>query len=114
MSPSIVIFITLRVEPGNDPRVYNAPSVDKISVIVPETGDADVSDHRDIVLRLRGGQLKRISNLHRSYSPLHYVLLFPYGDPGWHTNLLAQPGVGNNPRSKKVTQRCYYAYRFHI
>ncbi len=82
------VIARLRVEPGNDQRVYNAPTADEISVIVPETGDMDVSDHRDIVLRLRSGELKRISNLSFSYSPLHYVLLFPYGDSGWHTNIL--------------------------
>ncbi len=108
------VFARLRVDPGNDPRVYNAPTADDIAVIVPETGDADVSEHRDIVLRLHSGEQTRISNLSSLYTPLHYVLLFPYGDHGWHLNIPAQRGVGNNPRSTKVTQRCYYAHRFHV
>lgn len=97
------VYAKLRVEPGNDIQVYNAPTANEISVIVPEAGDADVSDHRDIVLRLQGGRLQRISNLSCSYSPLHYVLLFPYGDSGWHINIAAQPGAGNNQRSRNVT-----------
>jgi hypothetical protein len=52
-----------------DPRRYNRPTASEIAVIMPGTGEEPV-DRRDIILQTRGGQLKRISELHSSYSPL--------------------------------------------
>ena len=66
-----------------------------------------------IILRLRGGGLQRISNLHPSYSSLHYVLLFPHGEDGWHPTISAQVIPGRWCRSQHVTQHCYYAHRLH-
>lgn len=31
--------------------------------------------------------LARISELHQHYDPLQYVLIFPFGDPGWNINI---------------------------
>src|SRR5882762_6864649 len=59
---------------------------------------------------LHGGSLQRISHLHHSYSPLHYVLLFPRGDSGFHLDIPSQPGPNGQMRSKNVSQQCYYAY----
>ena len=44
-------------------------------------------DNRDVVLRARGGQLERISQNSPSYAALHYVLLFPKGENGWHPRI---------------------------
>ncbi|CAG8754315.1 12283_t:CDS:2, partial [Dentiscutata erythropus] len=38
----------------------------------------------DIVLYKQNSSLQRISQTYSSYIPLHYVLLFPHRDPGWH------------------------------
>jgi hypothetical protein len=72
---------------------YNLPNAnEEIAAIIPGDGSEEQSNHRDIVLHLSGGGLQRISHLHPSYSSLHYVLLFPYGEDGWHTDIPAQPG----------------------
>jgi L-ascorbate metabolism protein UlaG (beta-lactamase superfamily) len=34
-----------------------------------------------------GNRLWHISDLHAAYDPLHFVLLHPYGEPGWHMGL---------------------------
>ena len=52
----------------------------------------DATNTKDIVLHYRDGGLKRISQLHRSYDPLQYPLLFPNGIDGWHVNLKLQNG----------------------
>ena len=54
-----------------------------------------------------------MSHLHPSYSTLHYVLLFPHGEDGWHTAIPTRVIPGIKPRSPNVTQRCYYAHRLH-
>ena len=88
---------------------------DEIAAIIPGDGSEDHSDHRDIVLRLHaGGALKRISHLHPSYACLHYVLLFPNGEDGWHINIPSQPGPQGQRRTPKVTQRSYYAHHLHV
>ena len=108
------VAIQLRAERHQDLRRYNLPTADdEVAAIIPGDGSEERSDHRDIVLRLRGGGLRRISHLHPSYSTLHYVLLFPNGEDGWHPDIPARMGRAGRGRSQNVTQRCYYAHRLH-
>jgi len=108
------VAIRLHAERNQDLRRYNLPTAnDEVAAIIPGDGSEERSDHRDIILRLRGGGLQRISHLHPSYSSLHYVLLFPHGEDGWHPAIPAQVIPGRRQRSQNVTQRCYYAHRLH-
>ena len=68
---------------GEHSRRYNRPLSDKVGVLMPN----DATNNRDIVLHYRDGGLKRISELHQSYDPPQYPLLFPNGTDGWHVNL---------------------------
>ena len=86
---------------------------DEVAAIIPGDGSKERSDHHDIVLRLKGGHLERISHLHPSYSTLHYVTLFPNGEDGWHVAIPARVRAERRRRSEKVSQRCYYAHRLH-
>jgi len=106
--------VLLRADRTQDQRRYNLPTANEIAVVIPGDGSEEVSDHRDVVLRLQGGGLHRISHLNPAYSPLHYVLLFPHGEDGWHPNIPAQLGATGRGRSANVTQRCYYAHRLHV
>ncbi len=45
-------------------------------------------DRRDVVLAQQAGPFQHISELHVGYMALHYPLLFPYGEDGWHSNIL--------------------------
>ncbi|KAH9916490.1 uncharacterized protein B0H18DRAFT_850728, partial [Fomitopsis serialis] len=101
------------LEASADKRRYNLPTIEEVAAVIPGSGDEDIDKHRDIVLRLQGGGLKRVSNLHPLYLPLHYVMLFPRGDQGWHMNIPSIPGPDNRVRSANVSQRCYFAYRIH-
>jgi hypothetical protein len=52
--------------------------------------------HRDILLELRqAGGLKRIYDTHPAYQTLVYILLFPYGEHGWHPGIPLQLDDGN-------------------
>ncbi|EGO20270.1 hypothetical protein SERLADRAFT_442403 [Serpula lacrymans var. lacrymans S7.9] len=96
---------------------YNLPTADEVAAVIPGDGEQDVDEHCDIVLRLKqfdhGGGLKHISHLHPLYSPLHYVLLFPFGEQGWHRTIWSIQNADGNIRSEYVSQQCYYAYRLH-
>jgi Helitron helicase-like domain at N-terminus len=108
------VVIRLRAERNQDLRRYNLPTANnEVAAVIPGDGSEERSDHRDIILRLRDGGLKRISHLHPSYSTLHYVLLFPHGEDGWHPEIPAHFGINGKRRAQHVTQRCYHAYRLH-
>jgi hypothetical protein len=79
--------VAIVMQPGEDPRRYNLPTVNEVAAVVPGDGEEEVEQHRDIVLRYKDGGLKYISHLHPFYSPLHYILLFPNGDQGWHPKI---------------------------
>ena len=110
--------VKLCVAPGNDPRRYNLPTANEVGVILPGE-NVFQGDSRDIIIHLRPQyyhnplddinhlQLQRISEGHPAYAPLHYVLLFPYGEPGWYYDL----HVPNNPR--RVTLLQHTAYHIH-
>ena len=107
------VCIHLYLQQGADERRYNLLTMDEIAAIVPGDGSADVRADRAIILRLQGGGFHRISNLNPSYLPLHYVLLFPTGQEGWHLDI-PLIAVGRRPHhSKKVTQTLWYAYHLH-
>jgi len=84
-------------------------------------------DNRDVVLRARGGQLEQISQNSPSYTALHYVLLFPKEENGWHLRIpirgaqLREQGKNarqrdreEQARSQVVSDRYYYAYHLHV
>ena len=108
------VAVRLRAERNQDLRRYNLPNAnEEIAAIIPGDGSEERSNHRDVVLHLSGGGLKRISHLHPSYSSLHYVFLFPYGEDGWHNDIPAHYGPDGQQRSPKVSERAYYAHRLH-
>ena len=108
--------IKLCVLPGNDRRRYNLPTADEVGVILP-SDTVTQGDYRDIVLHLRPEyyrnpadnhdhlQLQRINEGHVVYAPLHYVLFFPYGEPGWYSGLRTPTSL------KRITLLQYTAYR---
>lgn len=89
---------------------YGAPTSSDVAVLMVGDGCDIEPTNRDILLSLREGGIKRISELHPSYDPLHYVLLFPRGDDGWHTDI---PLMGSGIR-KRVTQMQFYSYRLQV
>ena len=109
--------IRIRVVPGQDERRYNLPSSEEVAVILP--GDGTAPERRDIVLRHRTHEnsLTRIDDGHPAYTPLHYVLLFPYGDHGWHRDLYHRPVPGTVPtqgwKPPRISQMQYSSYRLH-
>ncbi len=61
------------------PRRYNLPTASEVAVIMPGEQAQDL----DVILQTKTGDIQRINATHRSYDPLHYILLFPYGADGY-------------------------------
>ncbi|CAH1422426.1 unnamed protein product [Lactuca virosa] len=94
-----------------DGRTYNLPTASEVSALI--VGDiCDSVENRDIVFQTNSGFLQRISELHPSYLPLQYPLLFPYGDEGYIVDILHR-GVTSTTNSKraKCTMREFFAFR---
>ena len=87
---------------------YNVPNSNE-EVVILMTGEP--SAIRSIVVQPRvpdgsDAGLQVISETHRSWDPLHYVLMFPYGTDGFHLD------IQNNKSSQKcVSAMEYYCYR---
>ena len=109
--------IYLRVLPGQDRQQYNLLCLDEVAVIL--SGDGTAAEQRDIILHPWTDlhTLIQIDNRHPMYAPLHYVLLFPNGDHGWHRDLFHRPIPGSNPRQDwnppHMTQTQYNAFHLH-
>lgn len=80
----------LIMEAGTDQRRSNLPTTNEVAVLIPD--EYGEPGFRDIVLAERMldhnlTRLHRITHSHPAYMPLHYVLLFPHGKPGWGWSL---------------------------
>jgi hypothetical protein len=70
-----------------DAHQYNVLTTDEIVALMVGDG-SEVVDRHDVVVAQQDGLFQRISELHVGYMALHYSLLFPYSEDGWHPNIL--------------------------
>lgn len=105
----------LILQSGADRRRENLPTATELAGILPDEF-ADES-RRDILLAVRestcnGPQLHQISVTHAAYMPLHYVLLFPYGEYGWHYEIPLRD-LRHKRLRVRLEQRPFYRFRLH-
>ena len=82
-------------------RTYNAyEAFGEVSVMMVEPTSGRVPK-RCVVVRARGGGLHEIDETSRAFDPLHFVLLFPYGDDGWCDGMKKRP-AGEPPNGDHV------------
>ncbi|GJW08505.1 hypothetical protein Tco_1570928 [Tanacetum coccineum] len=106
--------IKLRLIGGRycDERQHNLPTSSEVAALI--VGDFDTfKNKRDIVLHKHSGSTKRISELHVSYLPLQYPLLFPYAEDGYRTDIFHKGVTDFTPTNKKtrVSMHEWFAYR---
>jgi hypothetical protein len=89
-TPARDLAICFVADPTTDERHYNPPTANEVAAIIPGDEMAVVQPC-DIVLHTRTGPVQHISDLHCSYAPLHYVLLFPFSTSGWTQTFLHHP-----------------------
>lgn len=103
--------LVLKADTTKDRRRYNLPTETDISIIIPNSSSSYTPTNRDIVLyrqtkdRPDGLNLLHINETNQLYDPLHYVLLFPYGDYGWSVSI-----SHNDSSSRRVTAMNFYSY----
>ncbi len=77
-------FIAFRTK---DARRHNVLTADEVATLMVGNG-SEAIDRRDVVVAQQVGPFQCISELHVGYMALHYPLIFPYSEDGWHPNIL--------------------------
>ncbi|CAG8586798.1 2366_t:CDS:2, partial [Dentiscutata heterogama] len=70
---------------GYDVWHYNCSTANEVAVLMID--DSTINSGRNILLRTNQGQLQQISECYAAYDALQYLLLFSYGQLGWHHNI---------------------------
>ena len=73
---------------GLDQRVYNAPLASQVAAIWLEDDSSAEHTTRDIIVHSYHGFKHRVQYYFGCYDPLHYPLLFPFGESSWHQGIL--------------------------
>lgn len=96
---------------NTDGRLYNLPSCDEVAALI--VGDIDDDYNvRDIIIEKHSGKPKRINELHASYLPLQYPLLFPYGEDGYRADVLhSDISLEKTKIKNRVSMREFFAFR---
>jgi hypothetical protein len=102
---------------ASDRRRYNLPTTHhELAAIIP--GDVDTCvDSRSIIVREKGGPLIRITEIHPSYVALHFPLLAPTGQSGWHKELrytFADSRPRGNSKREFISYCDFLKHRLHI
>lgn len=94
-----------------DGRTYNLPTASEVAALI--VGDiTGNSDKRDMVVQTRGGILKPISELHPSYLPIQYPLLFLSGEDGYRVDIPFERSNNSSSTARsRVIIRQFFAYR---
>ena len=100
--------LIFRAEEVPDRRRYNRPTGGSQVAAIIVGGDNDdnaATNSRDIVVQYQDSSVTRVSESNQFYDPLHYVLLFPFGEPGWS---IATPSTVSN---QNLTIMQFYSFR---
>jgi len=111
LNPRMELLITK----GFDQRHYNLPTTNEVAMIIPV--QYQEASCRDIIQAPRyntieGTMFRTITSSYATYTTLHYVLLFPFGEPGWNWALRLQHSQTRDGLPKRLSQR-QYQFRLH-
>jgi hypothetical protein len=99
---------------ASDQHRYNLPtSHSKLAVIIPSDVNTCI-DSRNVIIRKHGGPLLWITEIHPSYIALHFPLLAPTGQSGWHADLLYAFTTSDDSKHKSITYCNFLKHCLHI
>ena len=105
--------LVLKQDTNKDLRRYNIPTASEISVIIPGCSSSTPSN-RDIVLYKRasncpdGHDITHINETNQYHDPLHYVLIFPFGDVGWTPGIKQTGGSTGTSHTSAMNFYSFY------
>ena len=84
-------------------RRYNIQKSAEVAILMAN----EPTENRDIIIRLKDGHLKRISEVHPGYHALQNPVLFPNGTDRYHIYIQGRNG-------RKVAQQQYYCFNMMV
>ena len=96
------LVISAKAKPAQEhARRYNlTANLREVSILT------DCKPH-DLIVTKRDGKLEVVSELNRAAMPLHFTLLVPHGDYGWHNEM-------RNETGKRLTTMQFAAYHMAV
>ncbi|WVZ62106.1 hypothetical protein U9M48_011891, partial [Paspalum notatum var. saurae] len=91
---------------------YCVPSSSELAALLIGGSSAEVSSF-DIVVETQVSRLKPVSPIHPSLMALQYPLLFPYGEPGFHTSIKFAETTDRVGDRDEVSMYEYYGADMH-
>ncbi|KAL8480698.1 hypothetical protein ACS0TY_027297 [Phlomoides rotata] len=70
-------------------------------------------EKRDVVLHTHARELRRISELHPSYVPLQYPLLFLYSEDGYRLDVVHNDAGNTTRKRARLSMREFFTYMIH-
>ncbi|KAH9668826.1 ATP-dependent DNA helicase [Citrus sinensis] len=93
-----------------DGRRYNIPIVSEVAGLI--VGDfSEANFQRDVTIEHRTKGLRRITDLHPSFMPMTYPLIYPYGEDGYRPDISLRDITDSPFKRQKLTMRQYYCFR---
>ncbi|GKB77469.1 hypothetical protein Tco_0944364 [Tanacetum coccineum] len=90
--------IILKTIPSQDQKVYNKPEVSQVAALWVDGEGNGEQNPRDIKVKTHSNQSRKIAYYYNCYDALQYPLMFPFGELGWHQEILKN---GENPYRKR-------------
>jgi hypothetical protein len=100
------LSLTEKDLPENAVRRYTTHHSPEVAVLVD-----DEPGKRDIAVRMRGGGVQRITDIHRAADPLFFILMHPLGNPGYRLGLTRT--TDNGSTGKRLSPTKFYCYYLH-
>lgn len=88
--------------------VYNPPASNEVAAVIVQNPDGFIPPP-ELVVKTRGGEIKRVSSLDQHLDALTYPLFNPLGKPGWTTEMPYSSRVSGDKRLY-VTRREHLSY----
>ncbi|KAK9174942.1 hypothetical protein WN944_026946 [Citrus x changshan-huyou] len=93
-----------------DGRRYNIPTVSEVAGLI--VGDfSEANFQRDVIIEHRTKGLQRFTDLHPSFMPMTYPLIYPYGEDGYRPDISLRDITDSPFKRQKLTMRQYYCFR---
>ncbi|XP_074307245.1 uncharacterized protein LOC141642356 [Silene latifolia] len=93
--------ILIKSDPIQDQRMHNAPTASQVAAIWVDDENSSHPPRHDVVIYAISETSHRILHYYGCYDPLHYPLLFPFGESGWHRRIYR---VSRHPRRRPEPQ----------
>ena len=104
-------YISINCSSALDQRTHNVPTSSEVAAIWMDEENVDSSRRfdRDIRVYTKSGQGYCVREHYSCYDSLQYPLMFPEGEPGWHTNILKADGGRRNRGRNHKRQPTHFA-----